>query len=79
MLICVLVFKYVRSWIKVTSWDGVRLLASDLLLTLVEPRDGNDGELVLTSMARDEPSLLKGLNTNPSLTGVRSALLSLLP
>ena len=70
---------YVRSWIKVTSWDGVRLLALDLLLTLGEPRDGNDGELVLTTMARDEPSLLKGLNTNPSLTGGRSALVSLLP
>ena len=69
----------VRSGSKVTSWDGVRLLALDLLLTLGEPCDGNDGELVLTSMARDEPSLLKGLNTNPSLTGVRSALLSLLP
>ena len=57
----------------------MRLLALDLLLTLGEPRDGNDGESVPTSMARDEPSLLKGLNTNPSLTEIRSALLSLLP
>jgi hypothetical protein len=69
---------FVRSGIKATSWDGVRLLALDLLLALGEPRDGNDGESVLISMAREEPSLLKELNTNPSLTGVRSALLSLL-
>jgi hypothetical protein len=70
---------YVRSGIKVTSWDGVTLLALDLLLTLGETRDGNDGESVLTSMARDELSPLKGLNTNPSLTGARSARLSILP
>ena len=69
----------VRSGIKVTSWDGVRLLELDLLLTLGESCDGNDGESVLTSMARDDPSLLKGLNTSPSLTGVSSALLNLLP
>ena len=69
----------VRSGSKVTSWDGVRLLALDLLLTRGESRVGNDGDSVLTSMARDELSLLKGLNTSPSLTGVSSALLNLLP
>ena len=64
--------------ISVTSCDGVRLLAFDLL-DRGESRDGTVGESVLTSRARDDPSLLRGLNTKFSLTGVSSALLSLLP
>ena len=70
----------------VTSWAGVRLLALDLL-DLGESRDGNAGESrdgivgesVLTSIAKDDPSLLKGLKARFSLTGVSSALLNFLP
>ena len=67
------------SVISVTSCDGVRLLVLDLLVANGESRDGTTGESVLTSKARDDPSLLGGLNTSPSLTGVRSALLSRFP
>ena len=62
----------------VTSWAGVRLPALDLL-DLGESRDGIVGESVLTSIARDDPSLLKGLKARLSLTGVSSALLNFLP
>jgi len=56
----------------------VRLLALDLL-DLGESRDGIVGESVLTSIAREDPSLLRGFKARLSLTGVSSALLNLLP
>jgi len=66
----------------------VRLGGFDLLVTDGESRDDTIGksredetdESVLASKASDEPSLLlRGLNTCPSLTGIKSALLSRLP
>ena len=68
-----------RSCTMVTSCDSARLLVLDLWFTNSESWDGKTGESVLTSKARDDTSVLRGLNSSPSLTGVSLILLSHLP